>query len=277
MLVSRSRLARDLRELGLEPGGVAMVHCRLSAIGQVVGGVETVVRALLDVLGPEGTLMAYTGWQDEPLEDLDSLDEETRQIYLEEHPAYDPHVAISRREHGRIPEALRTWPGSRHSGHPEAGVAAVGFLADALTAEHSRDDAYGAGTYYARLVEFGGRIVMLGVPLDTVTLVHHAEAMAKVPGKRRVGYRPSVVVDGHRVWQPFSDIDTSEDTLPYGRVLGDEPYVEYIARLALASGAGRSGTVGEAPAHLFDARKLVEQAITWIEQNFASREPLDSP
>jgi hypothetical protein len=66
MLVARSRLARDLANLGLEAGGVAMVHCRMSALGRVVGGAETVVRALLDALGPDGTLMAYTGWQDQP-------------------------------------------------------------------------------------------------------------------------------------------------------------------------------------------------------------------
>jgi aminoglycoside 3-N-acetyltransferase len=66
MLVARSRLARDLRKLGLKPGGVAMVHCRMSALGWVVGGAETVVRALLDALGPDGTLMAYIGWQDAP-------------------------------------------------------------------------------------------------------------------------------------------------------------------------------------------------------------------
>lgn len=31
---------------------------------------------------------------------------------------------------------MRTWPGARHSGHPEAGVVAVGPLADVFTAEH---------------------------------------------------------------------------------------------------------------------------------------------
>jgi aminoglycoside 3-N-acetyltransferase len=146
MLVGHSRLARDLEKLGLELGGVAMVHCRMSALGCVVGGAETVVRALLDTLSPNGTLMAYTGWQDAPPDDLDALDEEAKRIYLEEHPAYDPRVALSRREHGRVPEALRTWPGARHSRHPEAGVAAVGLLADAVTAEHPYDDAYGAGS-----------------------------------------------------------------------------------------------------------------------------------
>src|SRR3712207_4945894 len=114
MLVARSWLARDLENLGLRPGGVVMVHCRMSALGHVVGGAETVVRALLDALEPGGTLMAYTGWQDEPPDDLDALDEEARRGYLEEHPAYDPRVALSRRDHGRVPEALRTWPGASH-------------------------------------------------------------------------------------------------------------------------------------------------------------------
>ena len=49
-----------------------MVHCRMSALGHVVGGAECVVRALLDALGPEGTLVAYTGWQDAPPDDLDA-------------------------------------------------------------------------------------------------------------------------------------------------------------------------------------------------------------
>jgi aminoglycoside 3-N-acetyltransferase len=247
-----------------------MVHCRMSALGHVVGGAETVVRALLDALGPDGTLMAYTGWQDEPPDDLGDLDEETRRIYLEEHPAYDPRVALSRRDHGRVPEALRTWPGARHSGHPEAGVAAVGPLGDALTAEHPYDDAYGAGTPYARLVELGGKVALLGAPLETVTLVHHAEAVAEIPGKRRVSYGAPVRIEGERLWRIFSDIDTSEGALPYEGVLGEEDYIEHIARSALAAGAGRSGPVGEATAHLFDARGLVEHAVGWIERNFPS-------
>jgi aminoglycoside 3-N-acetyltransferase len=267
-LVTRSRLAHDLDELGLKPGGAAMVHCRMSALGHVVGGAESVVRALLDALGPEGTLVAYTGWQDAPPDDLDALGEATRRAYLEEHPAYDPRVALARRDHGRVPEALRTWPGARHSGHPEAGVAAVGPLAEAITVGHPYDDAYGAGTPYARLVELGGRVAVLGAPLDTVTLVHHAEAVAEVPGKRRVNYRYPILKGGERVWRTFSDIDTSEGALPYERVIGDEDYVGYIARSALAAGAGGSGSVGEAPAYLFEARELVEHAVRWIEQTY---------
>ena len=250
MLVARSKLSRDLVDLGLEPGNVVMVHCRMSALGHVAGGAETVVRALLDVLGTGGTLMAYTGWQDCPPEDLDALDYEARRIYAEEHPAYDPRVALSSRDHGRVPEALRTWPGACHSGHPEAGVTAVGPLAEALASYHSFDDAYGEGTPYARLVELGGLVVVLGAPLATVTLVHHAEAVAKVPDKRRVNYSMPVMSGnpGERLWRTFSDIDTSKGTLPYENILGEEDYIEHIARSAITAGKGRSGSAGEGEA-----------------------------
>jgi aminoglycoside 3-N-acetyltransferase len=270
MLVARSGLAEDLRKLGVAADGVVMVHCRMSALGRVVGGAETVVRAFIDALGPGGTLMAYTGWQDAPPDDLDALGGEERRTYLEEQPAYDPRVALSSRDHGRVPELLRTWPSAVHSGHPEAGVAAVGALGGEVTASHPRDDAYGAGTPYARLVALGGQVAMLGAPLETVTLVHHAEAIAEVPGKRRVAYRYPVVEGGERVWKTFSDIDTSEGALPYERIIGEKDYVEYVARSALAAGCGRSGPVGETIAYLFDAPALVEHAVGWIEHNFPS-------
>jgi aminoglycoside 3-N-acetyltransferase len=270
MLVTRSGLADDLERLGVEAGGVVMAHCRLSALGQVVGGAEVVVRALIDALGPGGTLLAYTGWQDAPPDDIDALDGEERRVYMKEQPVYNPRVALSRRDHGRVPELLRTWPGALHSGHPEAGVAAVGALAGEITASHPGDDAYGSGTPYARLVELGGQVAMLGAPLGTVTLVHHAEAIAEVPDKRRVAYRYPVVDGGRRVWRTFSDIDTSEGALPYEHLIGEEDYVGYLASSALAAGCGSSGPVGEATAYLFDAPQLVEYAVGWIEHNFPS-------
>ena len=150
-------------------------------------------------------------------------------------------------------------------------MAAVGPLAEALTAEHPYDDAYGEGTPYARLVELGGQVVLLGAPLETVTLVHHAEAVAEVPSKRRVSYGMPVMVGGERVWRTFSDIDTSEGALPYESVLGEEDYVEHVAISALEAGAGRIGPVGEATAHLFDARGLVGHAVDWIERTFHPR------
>jgi hypothetical protein len=42
---------------GVRPGGVLLVHSSLRALGWVSGGPLTVVHALLDLLGPDGTLV----------------------------------------------------------------------------------------------------------------------------------------------------------------------------------------------------------------------------
>ena len=54
--VTRSALVRGLRDLGIREGGVLMVHTRMSALGWVVGGSQSIVEALLEAVGPDGTL-----------------------------------------------------------------------------------------------------------------------------------------------------------------------------------------------------------------------------
>ena len=49
--VTRSELAAALHQAGVRAGGILMVHTRMSAIGWVVGGEDTVVLALRDALG----------------------------------------------------------------------------------------------------------------------------------------------------------------------------------------------------------------------------------
>src|SRR2546423_10154420 len=50
-------LASDLGLLGVESGMTLLVHSSLSALGWVCGGPVAVVRALIDVLTPAGTLV----------------------------------------------------------------------------------------------------------------------------------------------------------------------------------------------------------------------------
>jgi aminoglycoside 3-N-acetyltransferase len=266
--VNGARLARDLRRLGVRPGGVLMVHTRMSALGWVVGGSETVVRAILDVLGPDGTLAAYASWQ-EHVYHAEDWPAEHRDAYVADPPAFDPATGEVDREYGRIPERVRTWPGALRSAHPEASVAAVGARAAWLTAEHPEDDGYGPRSPFARLVEADGQVLMLGAPLDTVTLLHHAEAMARVAGKRTVTYRVALAGDGGLRERTYTDIDTSRGAFPYDRLGLEEDEFAVIAGAALDAGIGVRGTVGDADAHLFPAPALTAFAIAWMEERFA--------
>jgi aminoglycoside 3-N-acetyltransferase len=138
----------------------------------------------------------------------------------------------------------------------------------AVARPHPLDDAYGPGTPYARVVERGGQVVLLGAPLDTITLVHHAEAIARVDGKRRVEWHCPVIVDGKREWRTLHDIDTSAGALPYDGITGGTDYVEHFARAALERGAGSSGTLGAGTGHVIDAQALTATAVDLIEAAF---------
>jgi aminoglycoside 3-N-acetyltransferase len=267
--VTRSALAADLRHLGVREGGVLMVHTRMSAIGWVVGGAETVVRALLDALGSDGTLAAYASWEDHRNR-VDEWPPEHRAAYAAEPPVFDPATSEAVREHGRVPERLRTWPGAQRSAHPEASVVAVGPRARWLTEVHPADGGYGPASPFARLVEADGQVLMLGAPLDTVTLLHHAEAIARVPGKRMITYRVPVAAGGRVTVREYTDIETSEGAFAYDRLGLDEDSFAVIARAALESGIGARGRAGDAPCHLFPAPALAAFAVTWMEERFGA-------
>jgi aminoglycoside 3-N-acetyltransferase len=266
--VTRSRLVTDLRRLGVREGGITMVHTRMSAIGWVVGAAETVVRALLEALGPEGTLTAYASWE-EHVYRAEDRPPEHRQAYLAEPPVFDVATAEVAREYGRVPERVRIWPGAEHSGHPEAGVVAVGARARWLAEGHPGDDAYGPDSPFARLVEADGQVLMLGAPLDTVTLLHHAEAIARAEPKRRVTYRVAMAAAGRVTERTFTDIDTSAGAFPYEGLGLDEDAFAAIARAALAAGIGVRGCVGQAESHLFPAPELTAFAVSWLEERFS--------
>lgn len=254
-----SRLRADLAALGLRAGDTVMLHGAMRAIGPVMGGPTTVVATLLQTLGPTGTLMMYVGWQDLP-DWLDELEPGERAAYEREYPPFDPATARAVRDHGILAEVARTWPGAERSLNPEASMVAIGAAARDLTRDHPRDYGYGAGSPLARLVERGGRVLLLGAPLDTLTLLHHAEAIARLRHKATVRYRYPALEDGRRVWIAVEDFNTGEPHAAYT--------FEQIARDYLAAGRGHTGMVGRAPSHLFDAADLAAFAVAWLEARF---------
>ncbi|MEM2884829.1 MAG: aminoglycoside 3-N-acetyltransferase [Thermoproteota archaeon] len=265
--ITKSRLVRDLVELGVASGQTLMLHASVSAIGWIVGGPDVVLQALLDVIGPQGTLVMYVGWEDSPY-GLEDWPEERRLAYLEECPPFDPARSRACREWSILTEYLRTWPGAFRSCHPDGSFAAVGVLARWITEGHPLQYGYGPGSPLEKLCEVGGKVLLLGAPLNSVTLLHYAEHVANVPNKRVVRYKMPILQDGKRAWVEIEEFDTCR-----GIVANAEEYFEAIVREYLSSGKGRSGNVGAARSYLFDSADLSEFAVGWLERNFGARRP----
>src|SRR5262245_56502432 len=58
--VTRSEIVKALQSAGIKSGDTLMVHSSLKSFGEVDGGPETVIDALLEAVGPQGHVVMPT-------------------------------------------------------------------------------------------------------------------------------------------------------------------------------------------------------------------------
>jgi aminoglycoside 3-N-acetyltransferase len=264
-------LRRDLEDLGLAPGDTVMVHASLRSVGPVASGADAVIRAIVEAVAPGGTLMVYTDWEADiwELEEAPDLSLATHSVRPEirnDVLPFDPAASRAIRENGALMELVRTTPGARRSGNPGASCAAIGAKAAWLTADHPLDYGYGDGSPFAKLVEAGGKVLMLGATADHMTLLHHAEHLAQIPDKRIYRMEVPLLVDGETQWRWIEEFNTS---VPVAAGL-EEDYFATLVTDFLASGRGCRGKVGQADCILVDAGEIVPFAVAWIEQRLGA-------
>jgi aminoglycoside 3-N-acetyltransferase len=251
-------LAGELAACGLAPGQTVVMHSSMSKIGgYIVGGAEAVIRAVLEVLTPDGTLVmpALTDENTDPSRWSNPPVPESFWPIIRAHtPAYDP-ARTPTWNLGVIPELFRTWPGAHRSGHPIASFAAVGKHAAYLTNDHRLMDEFGATSPIGRLYELDGYVLLLGVGHGNNTSLHMAEWRANWPGKKTFRDGTAMYVDGARQWVEFDALDF--DDRDFERI-GDAYEAEH--------GIPR-GRVGSAEVRFVKQRPLIDYAVQWIEKN----------
>jgi len=173
MTIRLQDLLFGFRELILNSNPI-IAHASLSALGEIEGGVETLLNALLDSVSalvmPTFTyktmLTPDVGPPDNALKYGCARDaNRMAEAFLLDMPA-DKMMGV-------LPEALRRHPRARRSAHPILSFAGVNADA-ALDAQTMLDPFAPIGV----LAEQGGWVLLLGVEHTVNTSIHYAEKLA---------------------------------------------------------------------------------------------------
>ncbi len=251
---TRATLAADLRALGVQEGDVLVVHSSLSSLGYVVGGATAVVGALLDAVGPAGTVTMpghSSDWSEPSYWEAPPVPRDWWPVIREHLPVFDPRTTPLRAM-GAVAEALHRTPGTLRSDHPRLSHLAHGAQAGWITTGHALADGFGERSPLARLYDLDARVLLLGVGHASNTSLHLAEHRAVWPGKCRVVQGSPVAVHGVRQWLTYEETEVDTDDFPA------------VGAAFAATGAVRSGLVGSGTAQLMSQRRLVDMATEWF-------------
>jgi aminoglycoside 3-N-acetyltransferase len=255
---SIEELANDFRKLGIRAGDTVMLHASVRAVGDVVGGPDSIHLALKSALTAEGTLMMYAScprYYDEVGRGNLTMEQE-REI-REKLPVFDPLTARSDRDNGTLVEFLRTYPGSRVNQHV-ARFVFWGQKTEHLMACQPWNYAFGQDSALERFLMLDGKIVLLGSDHDAVTFLHYVEHVADFPGKRIARYQVPVLENGSRVWRAMEEFDTSGDGV---HANWPDRFFAKIVDSFLIKTTSHGGRVGNAMTYILIAREFFEFAM----------------
>ena len=172
--VGKVDIIATLRKIGINEGDLVLVHSSLSGLGRVEGGAESVIDALVELVGDSGTLLfpAFTN----------SI------IYFEGQTLcgrnYRPYDASDPRQiwTGRIPKIILGRKGVYRSAHPSHSVAGFGPLAEKCLSEHAENDSPACRrSPFGKLLEHNGKILYFGTGLVPSTFLHFIEDEMNLP------------------------------------------------------------------------------------------------
>lgn len=234
-MVTKQQIIDGLRELGLSEGDTVIVHSSLSSFGEVEGGADCVVDALLETIGAEGTLIVPTFNYDPGLFDK----------------AATPSVV------GKITETVRLRPNAVRSSHPTHSVAAIGRLAEVITENHDKVDPFARESALHKAARVGAKILQLGVNNLSNSSIHVAEELAQVPYLERQRH-VAIKLDNGKVIRKWI------------RMPGCSRGFDAVDELLDERNAVRELMIGDCIARLMDARTLIEVAFEMLQSDPAA-------
>lgn len=221
--MSSPDLVEQFRAIGVQKGGVLLVHTSFRAVRPVDGGPLGLINALREVLGLTGTLVmpSWTGDDDTP---------------------FDPASTAASADLGIVADTFWRQPGVARSEHPFA-CAAAGPHGGVITSDALPLPPHIPQSPVGRVHDLDGQVLLLGVGHDANTTIHLAEILGGAP--YRVPKHITVMQEGRPTRIDYREND------------------HCCQRFTLIDGWLRSrglqseGKVGRAHARLIRAREIV--------------------
>ena len=253
-LITKSYLKEELKRIGIKQGDTIMVHSSLSKLGFVCGGEVTVVEALIEAVGKDGTVVMPTHSSNcvDPIFWTDPIvPNEWFEDIRKEMPAFNPDLTPTFGM-GKIVECFRNMKGAKRSYHPTVSFAAFGKNADFIIKNHSLEYSLGENSPLARFYELDGKVLLLGVDYDVNTSFHLSEYRA---GNYTVTTNISPIIEnGKKVFKQYEDIEFKTELFMFA---GEEFEENYDVTL---------DKIGNADVKLFKQRDCVDFGVKYFKE-----------
>lgn len=232
--LNKQELVEDFLKLGVCKGDVILIRASLGSIGRITGGAQTVVDALIDIVGKQGTIvsLAFTGgsfFRKPKKEDVF-------------HPLKESYA-------GALPNEMIKRADSWRSRHPMCSYVAIGSHAKEITEGHDHDSP--AYEPIRKIMELHGKNILVGCVSSSpgFTTTHLAEqdlGMLKIPLFSEFFRTYFKNENGDLVIFQRKDVGLCSDSFY-------KFYAHYVKR-----GILRTGFVGEAYSILAPSRECYE-------------------
>ncbi|HEX8514814.1 MAG TPA: AAC(3) family N-acetyltransferase [Bacteroidia bacterium] len=246
---TKDYIKAELAGMGIRKGDSVLVHSSMSKIGFVEGGAATIISALQECVGEEGTLLF-------PVFPARGRNKD----HLEEYPLFDVNTTPS--QMGSITEYFRKLPGVYRSLHPTDSVAAKGPLAQYYTESHfGQLTPYNENSPFRKLCIQKGKILMLGTTLNgACTNLHTLEDAVdfKFPVYDEKIYEVKMI--------DSNGLASMMKTKVHNPVYSAKRNCDALKPMFEKEGVLKNGKVGEARCMLIDADGMLDVMIRYYKE-----------
>lgn len=177
--LTKEQLAEALARVGVKEGDTLLVHSRVSGLGYIEGGADTIIEALKDVVGEKGTFLAPAFAR--PYIAFEGNLNKSR-VYRPYDTRPDGELRDKTVSTGALPKTMLKMKESFRSGHVSHEWVAMGKNAEFCVEGHPfLDNPCSENSPLKKVLDLDGSVIFIGCSIGSNTFIHYIETMTNMP------------------------------------------------------------------------------------------------